>query len=274
MVITRGKNIKLDLDSSEGELDGERDDDGPAEPPPKRRRTRQPKPSEHDPAFNPGSSLGKGKEKATSGPNQLITRRNGRGGKLQDLMNMPVDIFTEVCSYLGPYGLRHLALTSKRLWDILMTKEARHIWKAAIASVSDLPDCPTDLNEPQYIVSYFDSGPVMRFAKGYWRAPPYYIEAIKKAGREYEALSQEEAGDYLSRLKLMCEYKVETGRDMLRWKARQIASRVDDIAAEKNARFESIKVKLFDLGWEGKDSPMSNKEFKELVLKNQKLTPK
>lgn len=29
MVTTRGKKIQLDLDSSEGELDGERDDEGP-----------------------------------------------------------------------------------------------------------------------------------------------------------------------------------------------------------------------------------------------------
>ncbi|KAG8957971.1 hypothetical protein FRC00_003248, partial [Tulasnella sp. 408] len=35
-----------------------------------------------------------------------------------------------------------------------------------------------------------------------------------------------------------------------------------------------IKVNLFDLGWEEKDFPMSNKEFKDLVLKHQKLTPK
>ncbi|KIO33094.1 hypothetical protein M407DRAFT_65783, partial [Tulasnella calospora MUT 4182] len=80
-----------------------------------------------------------------------------RGGKLRDLMNMPVDIFTEICFYLGPHDLRRLALTSKRLWDILMTKEVRHIWKATLASVPDLPECPSDLNEPQYICLLYSS---------------------------------------------------------------------------------------------------------------------
>lgn len=66
-------------------------------PAPKRRRTKQSKSSDEDPAFNPGASSGKGKEKATSDQVQLITRRSSKGGKLRDLMNMPVDIFTEVC---------------------------------------------------------------------------------------------------------------------------------------------------------------------------------
>ncbi|KAG9021772.1 hypothetical protein FS837_006993, partial [Tulasnella sp. UAMH 9824] len=140
MVTTRGKKIKFDLDSSEGELDGERDVEVPEKPALKRRRTKQSKSPDDDPAFELVASSGKGKEKATSDQNQLITRRSGKGGKLRDLMNMPVDIFTEVCSYLDPHDLRRLALTSKRLWDILMTKEAKHIWKTAIASVPGLPE--------------------------------------------------------------------------------------------------------------------------------------
>ncbi|KAG9040631.1 hypothetical protein FS837_000377 [Tulasnella sp. UAMH 9824] len=363
MVTTRGKKIKLDLDSSEGELDRERDDEVPGEgraygdagtiflnaclflaakPAPKRRRTKRSKSSEDDSAFNPGASSGKGKEKAPSDQNQLITRRNGRGGKLRDLMNMPVDIFTEVCSYLGPHDLRRLALTSKRLWAILMTKEAKHIWKAAIASTSGLPKCPTDLTEPQYVcllyssecyttactsrgtkvdwyhrvrfcsachakkmtnesdlsygycsigrltrgtinqvMVYFNSYPVMSLAnsrqQGYTRKADeqyYYIEALKKAGRKYEALPRENVGGYLSRLKKMHDYRVKTGTAMLKWKRSQLASRADDIAAEKNARFQSIKVKLLELGWDEKDFPISNKEFRDLAFKDQKLTDK
>ncbi|KAG9025739.1 hypothetical protein FS837_004835 [Tulasnella sp. UAMH 9824] len=351
MVTTRGKNIKLHLDSSEGELDRERDDEGAVEPPPKRQRTRQSKSSKRDPAFNPGGSSGKGKEKATSDQNHLITRRGGKGGKLRDLMNMPVDIFTEVCSYLDPHDLRRLALTSKRLWGILMTKEAKPIWKTAIASVPGLPECPTDLNEPQYfgvvyvftqpvcpltqgctsrgtkvdwfhrvrfcavcnaekmtsdyafsyrsdslniglgyhtlstLMQYFDSSIIMSSAnrrsnsrsRGWMQKtdePYYYIDAIKKAGQEYKTLPQEDANDYLSRLNEMRAYRIKTGTAMLNWKHSQLASRADDIAAEKIARFESIKIRLLDMGWDEKDFPISEKEFRDLVLKDQKLTPK
>lgn len=81
------------------------------------------------------------------------------------------------------------------------------------------------------IMSYFDSSPgesfpriwirllphalpdlVISWAKDSREAPPYYIEAIKKATREYETLSQEQAGDYLSRLKDMSAYQVQVRR--------------------------------------------------------------
>ncbi|KAG9026616.1 hypothetical protein FS837_004563 [Tulasnella sp. UAMH 9824] len=58
MVTTRGKKIKFDLDSSEGELDGERDDEAPAKPAPKGRRAKQSKSLDDDFAFNP-TSFGK-----------------------------------------------------------------------------------------------------------------------------------------------------------------------------------------------------------------------
>lgn len=32
-----------------------------------------------------------------------------------------------------------------------MAKQARRIWKDALESVYELPECPVDLNEPQYV---------------------------------------------------------------------------------------------------------------------------
>ncbi|KAG8945213.1 hypothetical protein FRC04_001119 [Tulasnella sp. 424] len=352
MVTTRGKKIKFELDSSEGELDGDKDVEQPVKPAAKRRRTKKAKSEDNDSAFFPSSSSGKGKEKATPDQNMLITRRGGKGGRLRDLMNMPVDIFTEVCSYLDPFDLRRLALTSKRLWDILMTKEARQIWKTALDSVPDLPECPTDLNEPQYVCllyssecytigctgrgtradwffrvrfctachdanmvnewavqhdsqlglnincsTWYEIGPfcesssVMSMARRYRRGGyrggrnedrHVYVDAVKKLVSQYEALPQAEAEEYLSQLRAKQDYRIEvgkslldeTGKAMLKWKCNQLASRADDIAAEKSARFESIKVKLLDMGWEEKDFPITNKDFRDLVLKDQKLTPK
>ncbi|KAG8969351.1 hypothetical protein FRC05_001090 [Tulasnella sp. 425] len=345
MVTTRGKTIKFELDSSEGELDGENNVEKPVKLAAKRRRTKKAKSEDDDLAFAPSSSSGKGKDKATPDQNVLITRRGGKGGKLRDLMNMPVDIFTEVCSYLDPFDLRRLALTSKRLWDILMTKEARHIWKIALDSVPDLPECPTDLNEPQYVcllyssecytigctgrgtradwyfrvrfctachdanmanewavqrdsqlglnvkyniwsvIRYFcESSEVMSMARSYRRGgyrrggrnedKHIYVDEVKKLVSQYEALPQAEIEEYLSRLREKRNYRIETGKAMLKWKCNQLASRADDIAAEKSARFESIKVKLLDMGWDENDFPITNKDFRDLVFKDQKLTPK
>ncbi|KAG8918117.1 hypothetical protein FRC00_012850, partial [Tulasnella sp. 408] len=126
-------------------------------------------------------------------------------------------------------------------------------------------------------------GLVMRLGSNYHERRSYmrknnerhfYLEALKKAGLEYEALSRAESVDHLASLKVKRKYWVETGKAMVRWKNSQLAARAEGIAAEKNARFESIKVKLIDMGWDEKDFPMSNKAFRSLVLKGQKLTPK
>ncbi|KAG8969345.1 hypothetical protein FRC05_001084 [Tulasnella sp. 425] len=66
-------------------------------------------------------------------------------------MDMPVEIFVDICYYLDPLDLRHLALTNKMFRHVLMTKEAKHIWKQALTSVVNLPQCPADINEPQYV---------------------------------------------------------------------------------------------------------------------------
>ncbi|KAG9040896.1 hypothetical protein FS837_012965 [Tulasnella sp. UAMH 9824] len=334
MVSTRGKKIKFDMDPSEIEFDDESDAERPAKRAAKRRKTQRSKYGEDDGAFTPGSSPSKKKGKAALIQNQLITRRSGRSGKLRDLMNMPVDIFAEICSYLDPHDLRRLALTGKRLWDILMTKEVRHIWKTALTSVPNLPECPSDLNEPQYVClmysaecytigctsrgtkadwfhrvrfcstcyeskmaggwtqskrqsslselgikestlsriqEYFNSRPVMR---SYSFPLCYYIEALKKAAGNYEALSNEETGEYLASLKDTRDYRVQTGCAMKEWKSDHMNSRARDIEAEKDARFKSIKAKLLEMGWERRDFPMYNQEFRGLVMKDQKFTPK
>lgn len=134
------------------------------------------------------------------------------------------------------------------------------------------------------IQSYFDSYPVMRMATRYtpyrhYRVArsdgPYcYMEVVKKAGLEYDALSHEKATEYLSLLKERRDYRLQTGTAMVKWENTQLASRAREIAAEKDTRFERIKANLIAMGWEEKDFPMGNKAFRDLVLKDQKLTPK
>ncbi|KAG8953392.1 hypothetical protein FRC00_006332, partial [Tulasnella sp. 408] len=267
MASTRGKKINFDMDPTEGGYDHEGEIERPAKPAAKRRNTKKFKSGEGHRDSIPGSLPAKRTGKGALIQNQLITRRSGRGGKLRGLMNVPVDIFTEICSYLDPRDLRRLALSSKRLWDILMTREVRHIWRTALAAVPDLPECPVDLNEPQYHART----PIMGSKS---RRHACYIEALKKGGKEYESLPQEEVVGYLSLLKEASDYRVQTGKAMMEWKCNELACRAEDIAAEKQARFESIKLKLVEMGWVEQDFPTDNKEFRDLVFKDQKLTPK
>ncbi|KAG8894075.1 hypothetical protein FRC00_009581, partial [Tulasnella sp. 408] len=131
------------------------------------------------------------------------------------------------------------------------------------------------------IQEYFSSRPVMR---SYSFPLCYYIEALKKAGGDYEALSQEEAGEYLSTLKGTRDYKVEVRKTTLGCLDCNQSAYCDlsfllpDWASNEEVEVESnlfsIEVKLLEMGWERKDFPMYNKEFRGLVFKDQKLTPK
>ncbi|KAG9008730.1 hypothetical protein FRB95_000410 [Tulasnella sp. JGI-2019a] len=75
---------------------------------------------------------------------------------LGHIMQMPVDIFAEIASNLTPFCLLTLSRSSKRLRDILISDSSKPIWRAARASIQDLPDCPQDLSEPQYARLMFE----------------------------------------------------------------------------------------------------------------------
>ncbi|RDB19806.1 hypothetical protein Hypma_012991 [Hypsizygus marmoreus] len=79
----------------------------------------------------------------------------GRRGVLKQLMELPMELLFEIFGHLGPADILYLSRTSKDLRSLLMRKPAEFIWKLAHANVG-LPDCPPDLNEPQFAKLLFD----------------------------------------------------------------------------------------------------------------------
>ncbi|KAG6852697.1 hypothetical protein C0991_009843 [Blastosporella zonata] len=77
----------------------------------------------------------------------------GRRGALKDIVEMPVDIFM----HLNPAEVLHLSRTCKSLRHMLMAKSAEFIWRQARLNLEGFPDCPEDLNEPQYACLMFDA---------------------------------------------------------------------------------------------------------------------
>jgi hypothetical protein len=97
--------------------------------------------------------------------------RPRKAGKLKLLPEMPLDILFEVCSFtqlicvpltttqifchLDPLDVLRLAWTSKSVRQILMRRSARPIWRSALGSLPNLPDCPPDMSEPQWVFLAF-----------------------------------------------------------------------------------------------------------------------
>ncbi|XP_006459061.1 hypothetical protein AGABI2DRAFT_116022 [Agaricus bisporus var. bisporus H97] len=70
--------------------------------------------------------------------------------------HVPVDIFYEISLYLHPQDLLNLSRSTRRLRELLMTRNARFVWVSALSNVEGLPRCPSDLCEPQFANLSFD----------------------------------------------------------------------------------------------------------------------
>ncbi|KAI0648274.1 hypothetical protein C8Q79DRAFT_1117631, partial [Trametes meyenii] len=78
-------------------------------------------------------------------------------GRLKKMLDMPVDVFFEVASHMGPLDVLRLSRVSKGFRGLLLSQTSRYIWLAAMKNVDPpLPECPTHLNEVQYTAMMFD----------------------------------------------------------------------------------------------------------------------
>ncbi|KAJ3562951.1 hypothetical protein NP233_g9257 [Leucocoprinus birnbaumii] len=61
-----------------------------------------------------------------------------------------------IIMYLHPQDVLNLSRSTRRLRQLLMTRDARFAWKTSLSTVEGLPRCPSDLSEPQYANLAFD----------------------------------------------------------------------------------------------------------------------
>ncbi|KAG8711716.1 hypothetical protein FRC09_020459 [Ceratobasidium sp. 395] len=85
----------------------------------------------------------------------MIKRVRGKHGKLKGVMNMPIEVFTEIAKYLYPLDLILLSRANKFFRQLLMCRSATQTWRYALSNVPDLPTCPQELCEPQYAALVF-----------------------------------------------------------------------------------------------------------------------
>ncbi|KAF9046259.1 hypothetical protein BJ165DRAFT_1138817 [Panaeolus papilionaceus] len=80
------------------------------------------------------------------------TKRAKQQAMLSRLMEMPVDIFNEICQYLHPIDLLNLGRVSRSFHHLVKADEFRPIWRQARAKIvpPGMPECPEDMDEPAY----------------------------------------------------------------------------------------------------------------------------
>ncbi|KAL5512741.1 hypothetical protein ACEPAG_3007 [Sanghuangporus baumii] len=76
-------------------------------------------------------------------------------GKLSRMMELSVEVFCEIASYLMPLDLLRLSRTSRTLRGFFLSRSSRAIWTASIMAIG-MPPCPSDMSEPQYANLYLE----------------------------------------------------------------------------------------------------------------------
>ncbi|RDB24429.1 hypothetical protein Hypma_008472 [Hypsizygus marmoreus] len=102
-----------------------------------------------------GSSLRNG-ENVSTNQNHALWRRNTKG-MLALLPDLPLDVLFEIFGHLLPADILHLTRTTKVFRRVLLHRSAISIWKAALANVPTLPECPPDMSLPGWTNLVFDS---------------------------------------------------------------------------------------------------------------------
>ncbi|CUA68903.1 hypothetical protein RSOLAG22IIIB_08151 [Rhizoctonia solani] len=130
----KGKG-KLKVEESEVNSESEYDQSEDEEQPPPRKRQRT----------------------STKSSTKTIRKKQVRGkqGGLAGLVNMPIDIFTEITAYLFPIDIISLSRANKSFRRLLMDRSSIHIWHSTMRNVRGLPPCPPDLSEPHYLSLLF-----------------------------------------------------------------------------------------------------------------------
>ncbi|EPQ51013.1 hypothetical protein GLOTRDRAFT_133339 [Gloeophyllum trabeum ATCC 11539] len=138
------------------------------------RKRGQPTAAESDTELDTNYNLTDGSEPAPKRRKQITTTRAKRPtaegksansqvkkkktGGLAKLADIPFDILAEIFSLLHPLDVLHLSRANKFLRTTLMSRSSAFIWKASLATLAalELPPCPKDLTEPQYIRLMFE----------------------------------------------------------------------------------------------------------------------
>ncbi|KAJ7823245.1 hypothetical protein B0H13DRAFT_2125610 [Mycena leptocephala] len=80
--------------------------------------------------------------------------RTAKKGRLAGLLSISLDIFGN----LHPLDLLRLSRVSKEFRDLLMHRSSISVWRSSLNNVvPDLPSCPPNMNEPQWISLVFDA---------------------------------------------------------------------------------------------------------------------
>ncbi|EUC55285.1 hypothetical protein RSOL_107910 [Rhizoctonia solani AG-3 Rhs1AP] len=112
------------------------------------------------------------------------------GGKasLSRLLDMPPELFNEVAIHLLPMDLLSLARSNKFFRKLLMSRTSLQLWQQALGNAPEIPSCPPELSEPQYISLIFSKTCSSCGARVLRRMDPYLHVRLCNSCRDEQTM--------------------------------------------------------------------------------------
>ncbi|KAG8739682.1 hypothetical protein FRC10_005278 [Ceratobasidium sp. 414] len=239
-----------------------------------------------------------------------IKRSRGKQGKLKGIMNMPIEVFTEVgrgllkrpltidymslskqiAKYLYPLDLILLSRANRFFRQLLLNRSATQTWQHALSNVDGLPPCPEELCEPQYAALMFTKYCSMCGKQAPRPMDPKLLVRLCVTCRDQHdaaALNSElnaiqVAGNrmvissWIARKKREIEQRTKNAQPLIEFLKQQETEQSDSLVARRGQREETIRSRLIGLGWVKGDFEMREtngaKQWKSLVCVAKPLT--
>ncbi|CAE6512119.1 unnamed protein product, partial [Rhizoctonia solani] len=206
------------------------------------------------------------------------------GGKasLSRLLDMPPELFNEVAIHLLPMDLLSLARSNKFFRKLLMSRTSLQLWQQALGNAPEIPSCPPELSEPQYISLIFSKtcstkGEQLKDIKDPRYGVVYTLESefLKFKDAEKQQIDKEALANWQNeRYTQVCK-RQEHGILIEAYLTITEEERVIELDALKCQRQIQIETRLEEEGWSKRDmdpSPANEPEWSKLTRQSKLIT--
>ncbi|KAG8739683.1 hypothetical protein FRC10_005279 [Ceratobasidium sp. 414] len=226
----------------------------------------------------------------------LIKRGRGKQGKLKEIMNMPIEVFTEISKYLYPLDLILLSRANKFFRQLLLSRSATKTWRKYCSMCGKQAPHPMDpVLWVRLCASCRDQqiSPVGSREHGLvpmsWTIIPAtrrnnHLRCLRKdltaLGSKLDALrlagNREATSCWIEKRKREMEQRTRDAQLLAKFLGQQETEQNDSLVARRGQREDGIRSRLLGLGWVEGDFEMRErdgaKQWKSLVCIAKPLT--
>ncbi|KAG8724425.1 hypothetical protein FRC09_018713, partial [Ceratobasidium sp. 395] len=136
--------------------------------------------------LEPESSDDSPRKRARNDKEMTRAPKKDRKLNLSRILDMPSEVFNEIVTHLTPPDLLSLAQLNKFFRKMFMSRSSQSIWQTTFSNIPKLPECPSNMCEPQYVSLIWSKTCSKCGAKVSRRIDPYLLVRYCNTCRDEE----------------------------------------------------------------------------------------